>query len=61
MAANRGKLPGGGEWNAAKYDLSWRWQRTSPDSLERLSPSDLTGVVRDLIGEVGRLRHQSKS
>ena len=27
-----------------------------PDSLERLSQSDLIGVVRDLIGEVGRLR-----
>ena len=27
-----------------------------PDSLERLTQADLIGVVRDLIGEVGRLR-----
>src|SRR5262244_732468 len=31
-----------------------------PDSLERLSPSDLIGVVRDLIGEVGRLRAENE-
>ena len=30
-----------------------------PDSLERLSPSELIGVVRDLIGEVGRLRAEN--
>src|SRR5882757_10695108 len=27
-----------------------------PDSLERLTQADLIGVVRELIGEVGRLR-----
>src|SRR5215467_13456463 len=31
-----------------------------PDSLERLSPSELIGVVRDLIGEVGRLRTENE-
>src|SRR5215831_913231 len=31
-----------------------------PDSLERLSPSDLIGVVRDLIGEVGCLRAENE-
>src|SRR5215831_8955144 len=31
-----------------------------PDSLERLSPSDLIGVVGDLIGEVGRLRAENE-
>jgi hypothetical protein len=31
-----------------------------PDSLEHLSPSDLIGVVRDLIGEVGRLRAENE-
>src|SRR5499427_1957313 len=31
-----------------------------PDSLERLSQSDLIGVVRDLIGEVGRLRAENE-
>jgi|SRR5215471_6849859 len=31
-----------------------------PDSLEPLSPSDLIGVVRDLIGEVGRLRAENE-
>jgi len=31
-----------------------------PDSLERLSASDLIGVVRDLIGEVGRLRAENE-
>jgi hypothetical protein len=31
----------------------------SSDSLERLSPSELLGVVRDLIGEVGRLRAEN--
>jgi len=30
------------------------------DSLERLSPSELIGVVRDLIGEVGRLRAENE-
>jgi hypothetical protein len=30
------------------------------DSLERLSPADLIGVVRDLIGEVGRLRAENE-
>ena len=34
--------------------------RPIPDSLERLSPSDLIGVVRDLIGEVGRLRAENE-
>ena len=30
-----------------------------PDSLERLTPADLIGVVRDLIGEVGgRMTHE---
>jgi hypothetical protein len=33
--------------------------RPIPDSLERLSPSELIGVVRDLIGEVGRLRAEN--
>src|SRR6516225_951522 len=31
-----------------------------PDSLERLTPADLIGVVRDLIGEVGRLRAENE-
>jgi hypothetical protein len=31
-----------------------------PDSLERLAPADLVGVVRDLIGEVGRLRAENE-
>jgi hypothetical protein len=31
-----------------------------PDSLERLLPSNLIGVVRDLIGEVGRLRAENE-
>jgi hypothetical protein len=31
-----------------------------PDSLERLAPADLIGVVRDLIGEVGRLRAENE-
>ena len=31
-----------------------------PDSLERLSPADLIGVVRDLIGEVTRLRLENE-
>ena len=32
----------------------------TPDSLDRLSPSELIGVVRDLIGEVGRLRAENE-
>jgi hypothetical protein len=31
-----------------------------PESLERRAPADLIGVVRDLIGEVGRLRAESE-
>src|SRR5713226_723090 len=31
-----------------------------PDSLERLTRADLIGVVRDLIGEVGRLRAENE-
>jgi hypothetical protein len=31
-----------------------------PDSLERLTPTDLIGVVRELIGEVGRLRAENE-
>ncbi|MGD0187044.1 MAG: transposase [Roseiarcus sp.] len=31
-----------------------------PDSLERLSPTELIGVVRDLIGEVTRLRSENE-
>jgi len=31
-----------------------------PDSLERLSHAELIGVVRDLIGEVGRLRAENE-
>src|SRR6201997_126861 len=31
-----------------------------PDSLERLSHADLIGVVRELIGEVGRLRAENE-
>ena len=31
-----------------------------PDSLERLTHADLVGVVRDLIGEVGRLRAENE-
>jgi len=31
-----------------------------PDSLERMTPADLVGVVRDLIGEVGRLRVENE-
>src|SRR6266849_664155 len=31
-----------------------------PDSLERLTQADLIGVVRELIGEVGRLRAESE-
>jgi hypothetical protein len=27
-----------------------------PDSLERLTPADLIGVVRELIGEVGPMQ-----
>src|SRR6266852_6717902 len=32
----------------------------APDSLERLSHADLIGVVRELIGEVGRLRAENE-
>jgi hypothetical protein len=32
----------------------------SPDSLERLTQADLIGVVRELIGEVGRLRAENE-
>jgi hypothetical protein len=32
----------------------------TPDSLDRLSPSELIGVVRDLISEVGRLRAENE-
>src|ERR1700758_2581771 len=32
----------------------------TPDSLDRLPPSELIGVVRDLIGEVGRLRAENE-
>ncbi len=32
----------------------------APDSLDRLSPSELIGVVRDLISEVGRLRVENE-
>jgi len=31
-----------------------------PDSLERLTPAELIGVVRELIGEVGRLRAENE-
>src|SRR5438874_4330319 len=31
-----------------------------PDSLERLTQADLIGAVRDLIGEVGRLRAENE-
>ena len=31
-----------------------------PDSLERLTPADLIGVVRELVGEVGRLRAENE-
>ena len=31
-----------------------------PDTLERLSRADLIGVVRDLIGEVSRLRAENE-
>ena len=31
-----------------------------PDSLEQLTHADLIGVVRDLIGEVGRLRAENE-
>jgi Transposase IS66 family len=31
-----------------------------PDSVERLTPADLIGVVRELIGEVGRLRAENE-
>src|SRR5882672_8956414 len=31
-----------------------------PDSLERFTQADLIGVVRDLIGEVGRLRAENE-
>jgi hypothetical protein len=31
-----------------------------PDSLDRLTQADLTGVVRELIGEVGRLRAENE-
>jgi len=33
---------------------------SEPDSLERLTPSELIGVVRDLIGEVTRLRSENE-
>ncbi|HEY5203738.1 MAG TPA: transposase [Roseiarcus sp.] len=32
----------------------------APDSLERLTPAELVGVVRDLIGEVARLRSENE-
>src|SRR5450755_51995 len=32
----------------------------APDSLERLTPAELIGVVRDLIGEVTRLRSENE-
>ena len=31
-----------------------------PDSLERLTPTELIGIVRDLIGEVTRLRLENE-
>jgi hypothetical protein len=31
-----------------------------PDSLDRLTQADLIGVVRELIGEVGRLRAENE-
>jgi len=31
-----------------------------PDSLERLTHADLIGVVRDLIGEVTRMRAETE-
>jgi hypothetical protein len=31
-----------------------------PDSLERLTPAELIGVVHDLIGEIGRLRAENE-
>ena len=31
-----------------------------PDSLERLAPADLIGVVRELIGEIGRVRAENE-
>ena len=31
-----------------------------PDSLERLTQAELIGVVRELIGEVGRLRAENE-
>jgi Transposase IS66 family len=34
--------------------------RHAPDSLERLTPAELIGVVRDLIGEVTRLRSENE-
>jgi len=41
-----------------QYDSSSGWPVL--DLLERLSQADLIGVVRDLIGEVGRLRAQNE-
>ena len=42
--------------------MSFKLRVTSPppDSLERLTPADLIGVVRDLIGEVTRLRAENE-
>ena len=50
---NRGKFPRRGSF---KLGMA----AGTPDSLERLSHADLIGVVRDLIGEVGRLRAENE-
>jgi hypothetical protein len=34
--------------------------RPEPDSLERLTPAELIGVVHELIGELTRLRSESE-
>ena len=34
--------------------------KPSPDSLDRLTPAELIGVVRDLIGEVTRMRAENE-
>jgi hypothetical protein len=49
-----------GESRTRKCDSSWGWQARPPDSLDRLTQADLIGVVRELIGEVGRLRAENE-
>src|SRR5258707_15092621 len=45
---------------AAKVRFKLGMTARAPDSLECLSHADLIGVVRELIGEVGRLRAENE-